>query len=66
MAMNGELYADKIARLIANSLGEQVCLQFAKDIDFYGDFNCSTCPLKGICNNAEKLEKWLRSEANGK
>lgn len=62
MSTNGEDYADKIANLIVNSLGEQVCVYFAKELDFYGDFCCSTCPLRGKCNDAEKLEEWLKDE----
>lgn len=62
MATNGERYADKIAYLLANILGEQVCVQFAKELDFYADFCCNTCPLKGKCNNAALLEEWLKDE----
>lgn len=62
MATNGEYYAGKIAYLLANNLGEQVCVQFAKELDFYGDFCCGTCPLKGKCNNVALLEEWLKDE----
>lgn len=59
---NAEKYVPQIARLIANSL-EGVCIQFARDIDRYGDFDCRTCRLRNICNDAEKLEAFLRQEA---
>lgn len=62
MATNGEYYADKIAYLMANTLGNEVCIQFAKELDFYGDFCCSTCPLEGKCSSAGLIEEWLKDE----
>lgn len=59
---NAERCAAQIARLIANSL-ESICVQFATCTDNYGEFDCGSCQLNKICNNAEKLEEWLREEA---
>lgn len=61
---NAEKYAGKLARIIAYSL-DYVCILFAEGTDFYGDFDCSTCPLNGVCNSADKLEEFLRQEAKG-
>ncbi len=59
---NAEKYAPQIAKILTNMAGV-VCLYFAKDIDGYGNFQCSTCPLKGVCYDTDKLEKFLRQEA---
>lgn len=59
---NAEKYADKIAKIVAYSL-DYVCVLFAKGYDYYGEFDCNTCPLNGVCNSAEKLEKFLKQEA---
>lgn len=60
--VNAEQYAPEVPKLIANNL-EGVCIQFARDISEHGDYEFSTCPLHGIYSNAEKLEKWLKQEA---
>lgn len=60
---NAEKYAPHISRILANTVGG-VCIQFAKDTDYYGGFDCSTCPLKGVCNDAKKLEAFLKQEAS--
>ena len=59
---NAIKYAPQVARLIANNL-DGVCIQFSRDISEYGDYECSTYLLQGMCNNTEKLEKWLKQEA---
>lgn len=59
---NAEKYADKLAKIVAYTL-DYVCVLFAKGYDHYGEFDCNTCPLKGVCNNTEKIEEFLRQEA---
>ncbi len=60
---NAEKYAAQIAHLIAADPGADTCTRFGASINLYdGGLDCDTCPLDKICNNADKLEKWLREE----
>ena len=60
---NVERYVTQIAHLIAEDPGVNTCARFGASIGFYDDLSCDTCQLNKICNNADKLEEWLREEA---
>lgn len=60
---NAEKYADKIAQIIADDPGPCTCF----DDSFSwsdGIIVCEKCQLNKICNDSEKIKKWLLSPAD--
>lgn len=61
---NAEKYAKQIAEVITEDTGCYTCTKFGASLSHYdGSIVCDACAISGICNNANKLEKWLLEEA---